>query len=951
MQAGNDHYLNNSLIHRQRRLSTSQSTWQRSFSCEELKPLIICRGPIRKEVMDVFDEMGIHAYGILISEKDSFVFANSLAPELRKLTDPSRIFRVADYSGATREERDQRIQQIIHIARQHGFDSVFAGYGFMAEDEEMVRAMEDAGLCFIGPGSRTQRGAGRKDEAKRTALQVGVSVIPGCDNVTSLTLLAKYCNESALVNLCKEEGLSVKDEFLADTSVTLEEKAEAVLQASYGKGIDLFSIEELSVEVRRQVAKMSAEHPDNRIRLKAIFGGGGKGQRILPASSIYEGTSAQRIEAAAKQAPALVRELLAEVKCNGVGDNKNLLIELNIESTRHQEIQVVGNGAWCITMGGRDCSLQMHEQKLLEVSITIEELADEIERAELAGRAAQAETLRRDLQILHRMESEAARFGKAVGLNSVSTFECIVDGQDHFFMEMNTRVQVEHRVTELCYKLRFTNPHDSSDYFEVESLLEAMILLACHGEKLPVPERLPREKAAVEVRLNATNEALQPHAGGIIEHWSRAIEGEIRDDQGISLHNPDTGVFVKYHLAGAYDSNIALLLTTGKDRLQSYQRLAEILRCTDLRGKELATNLDFHYGLVNWFIGQNIHARPETRFMVPYLTAVGKLKEVADQLDLKLCFDTVRARYLDGFSAEIQADVSGVLDRKQSLLLRPLQKLFNEPHALSGWLSLNRQHFIVTAGKVILTKNPVEILADMYRFLNMDYVSGEPAAYMIWDHDNELLQTALDFYSTLKQRLAVAQYRDLEELMRGSKPQAIPPSQWQAVKASHAGFQAGLEILSLLPQIALRTGFFDLKVNDDLMIEIPAQLTEEDLQRRMSKILAPPPAPGSDELVADSGGMFYARETPGAAPFVVEGSHFDEGEPLYIVEVMKMFNKVYAPFAGTIDKILVNDDGVIIKKGQKLFKVSPDEPFIPITEKEVQANRRRKTEEFLLDIT
>ena len=61
-----------------------------------------------------------------------------------------------------------------------------------------------------------------------------------------------------------------------------------------------------------------------------------------------------------------------------------------------------------------------------------------------------------DLATQQAMEDEAARFGEAVGLDSVSTFECIVDRDKHFFMEMNTRIQVEHRVTELCYALQFT---------------------------------------------------------------------------------------------------------------------------------------------------------------------------------------------------------------------------------------------------------------------------------------------------------------------------------------------------------------------------------------------------------------------------------------------------------------------------------------------------------------
>ena len=106
---------------------------------------------------------------------------------------------------------------------------------------------------------------------------------------------------------------------------------------------------------------------------------------------------------------------MAEVKTTGVGDNKNVLVELNIETTRHQEIQVIGNGDWCITLGGRDCSLQMHEQKLLEVSVTRESLILAAEAAERANQSAATEVLRQDLETLDTMEAEAAVFGSAVG--------------------------------------------------------------------------------------------------------------------------------------------------------------------------------------------------------------------------------------------------------------------------------------------------------------------------------------------------------------------------------------------------------------------------------------------------------------------------------------------------------------------------------------------------------
>ena len=68
MNTHNDNYLNNPLIHADRRLGNSTSDWIKSFDCSHMKPLIICRGPIRKEAMDVFDEMGINNYCILLSE-------------------------------------------------------------------------------------------------------------------------------------------------------------------------------------------------------------------------------------------------------------------------------------------------------------------------------------------------------------------------------------------------------------------------------------------------------------------------------------------------------------------------------------------------------------------------------------------------------------------------------------------------------------------------------------------------------------------------------------------------------------------------------------------------------------------------------------------------------------------------------------------------------------------
>lgn len=950
MAQNNDYYSNNPLIHQDRRLSQSSSEWARSFSCEDLCPLIVCRGPIRKEAMDVYEEMGISHYGILLSEKDSIVYPNALSPELRMLTDNSRVHRVPDYTGASKEERVERINQIIQIAKDNGYDSIFAGYGFMAEDDEFVAAIEDAGLMFIGPCAATQRAAGKKDEAKRTALQVNVSVTPGIDNVTGRTLLKKHPTRESLMALLKAENLACD----ANDKMSLEELADCILFASYAKGIDLFSIEELCAQVETECFDMFKNYPGARIRLKAIGGGGGKGQRILGASLLVtKKPSDKQIKEACADAPGLVREILNEVKTNGVGDNKNVLIELNIEQTRHNEIQLLGNGEWAIALGGRDCSLQMHEQKLLEISVTQEALAEEIAKAKKAKNKEQTKALESDLKVLKRMEDESERFGTAVALDSASTFECIVDGERHYFMEVNTRIQVEHRVTELVYNLKFVNPMNKKDFFIVESLVEAMALLALHKKNLPKPERMPRFGAAAEARLNATDCSLSPSAGGMIRYWSNPIEGEIRDDQGICMVNPDTGLFMRYKVAGAYDSNIALLLTKGEDRIDSYNHLSKVLRSTTLRGSDLATNLEFHYGLVNWFIGNNVMAKPTTRFVVPYLTLVGKLKEAASKVDVVYAFIAMKKHYGKLYSEdkEIAKAVSETLDRKGTFLTRPMEKLLADPHLLSGWLSLNKKNFTIMKGKVSWLRNPLVILEETYEYLNMSWDESAPAAEVIWTHDDKLLQAALKFYTELREvfGLKKEEFAKLNNILGKSKPQGGYDSDtWTQIQAAHQGYEIGNELLGILFMIAEETDFYDLKVETDLEVTIPDYLHDPELQAAMKKILVPPPATKADEIVTPGGGMYYAQEAPGLPPFVTEGMHFDKDQPLFILEVMKMFNKVPAPFAGTIDKIIIEGgDGTIVSKGQALFKVTPDEKFVEVDPKEIERQKRATTSEYL----
>jgi biotin carboxyl carrier protein len=146
--------------------------------------------------------------------------------------------------------------------------------------------------------------------------------------------------------------------------------------------------------------------------------------------------------------------------------------------------------------------------------------------------------------------------------------------------------------------------------------------------------------------------------------------------------------------------------------------------------------------------------------------------------------------------------------------------------------------------------------------------------------------------------------------------------------------------MSLLPLIARTVGFFDLKVREDMSVDIPEKLHDVELQAAMKRVLVPPLVMKSDEIAAVTGGMFYAQEAPGMPSFVEKGTHFKKGDPLYLVEVMKMFNKVLAPFSGTVDEVLVSESGAIVQKGQTLFKVTPDEKVI-VEDPTVRAQRIR----------
>jgi biotin carboxyl carrier protein len=504
---------------------------------------------------------------------------------------------------------------------------------------------------------------------------------------------------------------------------------------------------------------------------------------------------------------------------------------------------------------------------------------------------------------------------------------------------MNTRIQVEHGVTELVYRLRFENPEQPGELFYVDRLIEAMVLLAVHGARLPRPTRVPLHRSALEIRINATNAALQPHAGGLIRTWSKPLPDEIRFDQGIGTLNPDTGSFIYYHLAGAYDSNIALLLTHGESRAENLARMIEILRRMELRGDDLQTNVDVHYGLLQWMLGRAAMVKPSTRFMSSYLAGVGALASVAVDVDLDLA--------LQKLGGDLDAEARAVLARKQTLILRPLQQLLASPHLLGGFLGrFDGELWQTHGGRVAFADNPVRFLSELYHFLHMEPAPGRPPCDVIWDHDHQILERALAFYGRVREATGIRDWKATAQLFEGSRNPSVAADDalWQACCAAHRGFQLGLELLLMIPRIGIASGFSDITVNDALEVVFPEKLVQDETMRVLARVLAPTPRASSDEIVTPTGGAFYSREAPHLPPLVNEGDHFKAGQPLFIIEVMKMFNKVLAPFAGRIvENRMAGQDGAIVRKGQVIFRIEPDERIEEETPEQIQERRNRVT--------
>jgi propionyl-CoA carboxylase alpha subunit len=350
------------------------------------------------------------------------------------------------------------IDKIVTAAKATGADAVHPGYGFLSENAAFARALEKAGIAFVGPNVKAIEAMGDKIESKKLAAKAKVSTVPGHLGV-------------------------------------IEDAKEAI-------------------KIAGQIG-----YP---VMIKASAGGGGKGMRIAyNAKEVAEGFASSRSEAK-----------------SSFGDDR-VFIEKYIEEPRHIEIQVLGDKHGnVIHLGERECSIQRRNQKVVE----------------------EAPSPFLDAKTREAMGAEAVALAKAVGYDSAGTVEFIVDKKRNFyFLEMNTRLQVEHPVTELVTGL---------------DLVEEMLNVAA-GKKLSLKQKdVTLKGSAIEVRIYAEDPERNflPSTGRLVRYRPPKLGTE----RGLTTRL-DTGVEEGGEISVYYDPMIAKLVTHAPKRLQAIEHMGNAL--------------------------------------------------------------------------------------------------------------------------------------------------------------------------------------------------------------------------------------------------------------------------------------------------------------------------------------------------------------------------------------
>jgi propionyl-CoA carboxylase alpha chain len=433
------------------------------------KILIANRGEIACRVILTAHKMGIKTVAVY-SDADKEARHVALADE------------AVNIGPAPSRDSYLQVDKIIAACKQTGAQAVHPGYGFLSENANFAKRVEEEGIVFIGPKHHSIAAMGDKIESKKLAGAAGVNCIPGVN--------------------------------------------------------DAIETAERAVEIAQSIG-----YP---VMIKASAGGGGKGLRVaFNDKEAFEGFTSCRNEAK-----------------NSFGDDR-VFIEKFVEEPRHIEIQLLGDSHGNVLyLNERECSIQRRHQKVIEEAPSpfISE----------ATRKAMGE--------------QAVLLAKAVNYQSAGTVEFVVGkDQSFYFLEMNTRLQVEHPVTECITGL---------------DLVELMIRVAA-GEKLPLTQdQVQRNGWAMECRINAEDpfRSFLPSTGRLVRFQPPRQSMFAADTTQLFGVRVDTGVQDGGEIPMFYDSMIAKLIVHGKDRHEAIAKMREALNGFVIRG--ISSNIPFQAALL-----------------------------------------------------------------------------------------------------------------------------------------------------------------------------------------------------------------------------------------------------------------------------------------------------------------------------------------------------------------
>ena len=412
--------------------------------------------------------------------------------------------------------------RIIRACRNMGIKSIAV---YSKEDKDSLHVqLADQRIC-IGEGPARNNYLNMQ-QIVTAALNIGADAIhPGFGFLSENSDFVRLCEEHGIAFIGPSADVIDSMGNKSHARKTMMEAGVPVVPGTKDPVYDVETGEKLADEIGYPVM------------IKASSGGGGKGMRVSRSKDDFEFNfnMAQRESA------------------NAFGDD-TMYIEKYIENPRHVEIQIMadthGN---VVALGERDCSVQRNHQKLIEESPSPAITAN--------TRAS--------------MNHDAVLAAKAVGYTNAGTIEFLLEKSGNFyFMEMNTRIQVEHPVTEWVTGV---------------DLVKEQIRIAS-GQKLSyTQEDIRLTGHAIECRINAENpeKGFRPSPGTITDMY-------LPGGKGIRI---DSAIYSGYTIPPYYDSMVAKLIVWAKNRQEAIRKMQSALGEVIIEG--IDTNVDYQYGIVN----------------------------------------------------------------------------------------------------------------------------------------------------------------------------------------------------------------------------------------------------------------------------------------------------------------------------------------------------------------